>query len=69
VWRSLWGKVTRKEFIMSSNFGRFRLLVFLFASIAVLATFACSDDDEPIVAPPAPPPHVDLFSGAYAMEN
>ncbi len=54
---------------MSSNFDGFRLLVFLFALIAVLAMFACSDDDKSVVAPPDPPPAVDLFSGAYAMEN
>ena len=52
---------------MFSDFSRFRLLVLLLASIAVLATFACSDDDKP-VAPP-PPPAVDLFTGAYVMEN
>lgn len=54
---------------MSSNFSGFRLLVFLFASMAILVIFACSDDDKSVVAPPAPPPAVDLFSGAYAMEN
>ena len=51
---------------MFSHFSRFRLLVLLLASTAVLAALGCSDDD--VVAPtptPAPPP----FSGAYAMEN
>ena len=53
---------------MSCRIGRFRLLFLSLTSIAVLATFACSDDDNP-VAPPAPLPAVDLFSGAYVMEN
>lgn len=55
---------------MSSDFSRLRLLVLLLATTVVLATIGCSDDDEPVVAPPAPPPPaVDLFTGAYVMEN
>jgi len=50
---------------MSCRIGRFRLLFLLLTSIAILATFACSDDDTPV----APLPDVDLFSGAYVMEN
>jgi hypothetical protein len=41
----------------------------MFTPIAVLAMFACSDDDKPVAPPEPPPPAVDLFSGAYAIEN
>ena len=51
---------------MSFDFSRFRLLLILVASIAVLATFNCCDDDDCPVAPTPTPPR---FSGAYAMGN
>jgi len=55
---------------MASDLSRFRILALLLASTVVLATIGCSDDDAPVVAPRVTPlPAVDLFSGAYVMEN
>jgi hypothetical protein len=51
---------------MASSLSKFRLLVLLLASIAVLATFNCCDDDD---CPVAPTPTAPRFSGDYAMGN
>jgi len=49
---------------MSFDSRRFRLLVLLLVSTAVLAAFGCGDDNGV-----APKPTSPSFSGAYAMEN
>lgn len=51
---------------MASFSNGFRLFVLLLASVAVLATLNCSDDDD---CPVAPTPTAPRFSGAYALEN